>query len=817
MKKPVILLFLLACLALSVHAFAAAGTLSLPAGTQTIESEAFRGCKSLTGVLAIPDGVTEIGAYAFAGCTRLTGVPKIPGSVKRIGAHAFDGCTGLSGLLYLPENVSVASTAFTGCTGLTLTRAEYRVAVVGDSAAPTNGTLHYDAWQAVSAWCSGRGLPCAWYCGDIDTPVLEGFNVIVTVGSLRSSEVRASAMANPSVRYICLDAEMSSPANNVFASLYRMDQAGFMAGYAAVRMGFRSLGFMGGMETDDVVSCGQGFIRGANAAARELGVTGSVTVAYTCTGTFSAGPGVYATADLWYRSGVEVILSCGGGIIDSIRQAAVQNNGHIIGTDSDCSVFFPEAVTSALKRVGVTAVDALSRLISGSWGQLGGTNPRLGVISGDPAANHVGLPGQYSGGFTASLYRQMVNKLCTGTWSPSGSVQITVTSGPASPAAPTITQITARRDGSVSITWSAVPGASSYTLYYAEAEDGALMSGSRIPGITETHIDLSSLRFKTEYLFAVTASVGNNETPLSVHARARVRGINYRALLIGQVHYPDETCNRNGGDCDLMYSMLTSRFTPIGTRYRTPSKYIDRSANDVLSLVDSTFAGADNDDVSLFFIATHGDSVTTYREWEQGPGSLNCVNSARQESWLLLYELADKLDSVPGEVIVVIESCGAGAAVYDPAHPDQQNSASGLTAGAIVNAFPDQKLDRAEDLTYIYDENGNGQIVQSRIGEFRVPDKFYVLCATRYLQDSWGTEDAPAHNYFTQWLTGGVGTSGRMPADSDRNGILTLNELFSYISTVGDRQQFGPNGATQQVQVYPAGSTYELFRAEPIY
>ena len=814
MKKSVLILSLLACMALAFSSSASAGTLFLPAGTHLIESEAFRGCVSLTGVLSIPDGVTEIGNYAFAGCTGFTGVPRIPDSVESIGAHAFDGCSGLSGLLYLAEDVTVGQSAFAGCPGLTLTHAAYRVAVVGDSSSPAAGTLDNDAWQAVSAWCGARGLPCAWYCGDIDTPVREGFNVIVTVGFLVSSEVPAAAAANPSVHYICLDAEMYSPAANVFASLYRTDQAGFMAGYAAVRMGYRSLGFMGGMETDDVVSYGQGFIRGADTAARELGITGSVTVAYTYTGTFSAGPGVYATADLWYRSGVEAIFSCGGGIIDSIRQAAVQNGGYVIGSDTDCSVLYPRTVTSAVKCVGVTAVDALSRLTGGEWDRIGGTNPRLGVVGSDPARNHVGLPGQYSGGFTSSLHSQMVNNLYTGAWSPSSSVQIKVTSSPASPL---IDQISAHRDGSVSVSWAAVPGASSYTLYYADAEDGALLSGGCVSGITGTQIDLAGLDFKTDYIFALTATVGSQETDMSPHVMARTRGINYRALLIGEVHFPDETCSRNDGDLSLMYSMLTSRFTPIGTQYMTPARYTDRSAVQILSLVGSSYAGADEDDVSLFFIATHGDSYTTYQECETDPGSLNCVDSNQRESWLDLYELAGALENVPGEVIVIIEACGSGAAVYDPAHPDQQNSSPRLTADAIANAFPDRKLDRAEDVTYIYDENGAGQIVRSRIGEFRVPDKFYVLCASRYLQDSWGTESSPAHTYFVKWLTDGVGTSGRMPADSNLNGVLTLHELFSYISSVGDSRQFGPYNATQQVQVYPAGSSYEMFRAEPIY
>ena len=254
MKKAVILLSFLACMALAVPVSAMADPHCLPSDTQLIEAEAFRGCKSLAGVIAIPEGVTEIDAYAFAGCTGLTGVPLIPGSVERIGAHAFDGCAGLAGLLYLPADVIVDSTAFNGCPRLTLTRSAYRVAMVGDSAEPEDGSLGSDAWQAVSAWCSGRGLPCAWYCGDIGAPVREGYNVIVTAGFPQASDVPAAAEANPDVHYICLDAGISSPADNVYASLYRMDQAGFMAGYTAVRMGYRTLGFMGGMETDDVAS-----------------------------------------------------------------------------------------------------------------------------------------------------------------------------------------------------------------------------------------------------------------------------------------------------------------------------------------------------------------------------------------------------------------------------------------------------------------------------------------------------------------------------------------------------------------------------------
>ncbi len=377
------------------------------------------------------------------------------------------------------------------------------------------------------------------------------------------------------------------------------------------------------------------------------------------------------------------------------------------------------------------------------------------------------------------------------------------------------------RDGSVDVTWLAIPDATEYTLYYAKAGDG--FSRDRcLTGITETTAVLKELEFKTEYALGVTATVAGFETGMSVPVHVTTRGICYRALLIGEVHFEDgEVCSRNEGDCDLMYGMLASRSTPIGTKYMAPAKYTDRSADEILALIGTTFADADEDDVSLFFIATHGDSSTTYQEWEEATGSLYCIDAAMEGSWLDLGVLAEALEAVPGEVIVVLESCGSGAAVYDPEHPEEQNSVSRIPdASAMVNAFPAETLVRTDVDRYVCDENGSAQIVQDRIGEFRVSGKFYVLCASRYLQDSWGTEGLStgnAHNYFTLWLTEGVGTSGTIPADQDGSGILTLGELFDYISAVGDDYIMGSSYETQQVQVYPRNSDYALFCIAPLY
>ena len=78
---------------------------------------------------------------------------------------------------------------------------------------------------------------------------------------------------------------------------------------------------------------------------------------------------------------------------------------------------------------------------------------------------------------------------------------------------------------------------------------------------------------------------------------------------------------------------------------------------------------------------------------------------------------------------------------------------------------------------------------------------------------SWGHEGGDAGNYFTDWLIEGIGSSGQMPADTNANNYVTLNELYKYIAQYDDHTFFdGYDYYTQQVQVYPTNSSYNLFK-----
>ena len=411
---------------------AAADVLTLPADTLVIEQAAFLNCTSLTGALVIPAGVTQIGPSAFAGCSGFTGVPVIPDSVQFIGARAFAGCSGLSGTLYLADDIEVDETAFAECPNLTVIRGiapAMRVALILDGPADA-GDINGDCYAAASSYCAGHGYELTVVeAGDgaVDEAVAAGCNVVLMPGFQYADALSDGAEQYPDVRFIGIDFEPEGELpSNAFTATYREEQAGFMAGYAAVRLGYRHLGFLGGMAIPSVNRYGFGFVQGADAAAAELSITDQVCVEFDYAGTFGPNEQITEHMRKWYDAmGVEVVFACGGGIWGAVGGATAEcGKGKLIGVDTDQAASMDEifgqgiTVTSAVKSVGTTVRMALSAIDSGDWASLGGTTANLGVVSADPSLNHVGLAAstQFGTGFSRSNYEALVAGLYNGSY-----------------------------------------------------------------------------------------------------------------------------------------------------------------------------------------------------------------------------------------------------------------------------------------------------------------------------------------------------------------------------------------------------------------
>lgn len=110
------------------------------------------------------------------------------------------------------------------------------------------------------------------------------------------------------------------------SNVYCADQeelAGYMAGYAAVKLGYKKLGFLGGMSVPAVMRYGYGYVQGADAAATELKLT-DVEINYVYGGKFAEDPAIKAAMNTWYANGTQVVFGCGGRVYISAEAVKLQ-------------------------------------------------------------------------------------------------------------------------------------------------------------------------------------------------------------------------------------------------------------------------------------------------------------------------------------------------------------------------------------------------------------------------------------------------------------------------------------------------------------
>ncbi len=353
---------------------------------------------------------------------------------------------------------------------------DMNVAMVTDSGDITDQSFNQTTYETAKKWSEANGVTFNYYKPEkdtdearnaaIDQAVAAGANVILLPGYMFAASLVAQTNTYPDVKFIGLDVGEGdlcekgvgegytyNPAEynvgdyyntaNTYCATYQEEISGFMAGYAAVKLGYRHLGFLGGMSVPAVMRFGYGYVQGADKAAAELGCTGDVSVEFVYGNQFYGDADITAYMDTWYNAkDVEVVFACGGGIYTSAAEAAAKVGGKVIGVDSDQSSKINEygadmTVTSAMKGLDATVNMILTAIKDGKWSEYAGKIDSLGMVSDDPGENYVQLPRattQWADGlFTEDDYLALVKDIHGGKISISNdttampSVGITVT------------------------------------------------------------------------------------------------------------------------------------------------------------------------------------------------------------------------------------------------------------------------------------------------------------------------------------------------------------------------------------------------------
>lgn len=176
-------------------------------------------------------------------------------------------------------------------------------------------------------------------------------------------------------------------------------------------------------------------------------------------------------------------------------------------------------------------------------------------------------------------------------------------------------------------------------------------------------------------------------------------------------------------------------------------------------LIQAAFSQADEDDVSYFYISTHG-------LWEQGQPNEDMtllLSDGRQENGVTALQLRAMFDQVAGTKVLILDACHAGAVI-----------GKGVYA-PFTNVFQGSE--------------------------------YKVICSSGGAEESWfwsGMEEGEAMvgaGYFSGAVVRGLSAAGGYGADANRDGAITLTELKRYL--------YDNHGAST-VQTYPEEENFTL-------
>ena len=246
---------------------------------------------------------------------------------------------------------------------------------------------------------------------------------------------------------------------------------------------------------------------------------------------------------------------------------------------------------------------------------------------------------------------------------------------------------------------------------------------------------------------------------------ADASGRTNRALLVGCDRFlsqPDTTPSsmNNVNNLTAALNDSTMNMETLITRPEGVS-----ATGDLAALILDAFSPADEDDVSFFYLSTHGI-------WEEGMssgGMTLLLSDGTRESALSAYMLRTMFDQILGKKVLFIDACHAGAML--------------------------------------------GKGVSTRLQNVFAGPDYMVFCSSGGAEESWfwsgdiEGEQLAGAGYFSEALIRGTSAEGAFGADDNKDGVITLTELKRYLLD---------NHGASTVRTYPEQSDFPLFTYDAV-
>ncbi len=248
--------------------------------------------------------------------------------------------------------------------------------------------------------------------------------------------------------------------------------------------------------------------------------------------------------------------------------------------------------------------------------------------------------------------------------------------------------------------------------------------------------------------------------PSAFGAEAYPERSKMRALLVGADLFRTRPNTAPAAENNLQHMAIALNMDMRGYE-KISISYNDAFDSDgFAALVEKSYKGAKEGDISLFYISTHGLYETGMQAMDFGM----LLSDGKSEYRLSAGELYRVLSPVPGMKVLIIDTCNSGALID-----------RGMTG------------------------NGQGSLFTNR--------DFKVVTASGGNEPSflWSTGQGMVRggSYFADTLTAGISGLGNYAADENMDGDITLREIHCYLL-----RSYG----VATPQVYPIADDTALLR-----
>ena len=344
-------------------------------------------------------------------------------------------------------------------------------------------------------------------------------------------------------------------------------------------------------------------------------------------------------------------------------------------------------------------------------------------------------------------------------------------------------------NGNFRLKWNAVTNAQGYELFYSDSSTGTYTKFADVTALSHTMSELPG-NLSTAY-FRVRAyrndsgykSISNTSNTVSITGSTS-NPVTLRNLYIMQEYFPASSGASDLPCYDVDVPRLNRIFnaaSPYGRPVTASYPYSSLSKSSVLSKISMMASLADDNDVTVVAMSTHGASGIT-------SGSQAGMILMSDGSFMTFGEYSTALQQIPGRVVIIMDSCGSGSSIGKGAQSQAE-------IDAFNNAFIDAIEAVDEEITFA-DEN------TAKTGELCVANKFYVITAARGGESSWLGSNG---SYILIWIEEGL-----TRADTNSDGTITLAEMGTFLYNKGWSTTF--NGSYRMIpQIYPTGSTFPIF------